>query len=159
RRVGYRRPPSGRPRAAPWRAGYRPRAARRVRFRVRVPDGAHESAPQRENRHRVHDARRAVHLHQLTSHQGSLRTRRPRARPRAGHGGSEVARQACQAANRRRQKVSLTGGTMGRLAERTTRITSSPTMAITATVDRLRRTGVEIVDFGAGEPDFTTPEP
>ena len=48
---------------------------------------------------------------------------------------------------------------MGRLAERTTRITASPTMAITATVDRLRRTGVEIIDFGAGEPDFSTPEP
>jgi aspartate aminotransferase len=48
---------------------------------------------------------------------------------------------------------------MGRLADRTTRITSSPTMAITATVDRLQRAGVEIVDLGAGEPDFTTPEP
>src|SRR5690242_20446732 len=48
---------------------------------------------------------------------------------------------------------------MGRLAERTKRIESSPTMAITATVDRLRRTGVEVIDFGAGEPDFTTPEP
>jgi aspartate aminotransferase len=48
---------------------------------------------------------------------------------------------------------------MARLADRTRRIESSPTMAITATVDRLRRAGVEIVDFGAGEPDFTTPEP
>src|SRR5437867_7677974 len=48
---------------------------------------------------------------------------------------------------------------MGRLANRTRHIESSPTMAITATVDRLRRAGVEIVDFGAGEPDFPTPEP
>jgi len=48
---------------------------------------------------------------------------------------------------------------MGRLADRIRYIESSPTMAITATVDRLRRAGVEIVDFGAGEPDFTTPEP
>src|SRR5438034_11522728 len=48
---------------------------------------------------------------------------------------------------------------MGRLADRTQHIESSPTMAITATVDRLRRAGVEIIDFGAGEPDFTTPEP
>src|SRR5437763_9689613 len=48
---------------------------------------------------------------------------------------------------------------MGRLADRIRYIESSPTMAITATVDRLRRAGVEIMDFGAGEPDFTTPEP
>src|SRR5437763_6485151 len=48
---------------------------------------------------------------------------------------------------------------MGRLADRIRYIESSPTMAITATVDRLRRAGVEIIDFGAGEPDFATPEP
>lgn len=46
---------------------------------------------------------------------------------------------------------------MPRLAERTTRIASSPTMKVTATVDRLRREGVEVIDFGAGEPDFPTP--
>src|SRR5881275_897569 len=44
-----------------------------------------------------------------------------------------------------------------RLAERTTRIASSPTMKVTATVDRLRREGVDVIDFGAGEPDFGTP--
>ena len=44
------------------------------------------------------------------------------------------------------------------LATRTTRISSSPTMKVTSTVDRLRREGVEVVDFGAGEPDFPTPE-
>jgi aspartate aminotransferase len=46
-----------------------------------------------------------------------------------------------------------------KLANRTTRIASSPTMKVTATVDRLRRSGVEVIDFGAGEPDFSTPEP
>ncbi|HMF98721.1 MAG TPA: aminotransferase class I/II-fold pyridoxal phosphate-dependent enzyme, partial [Vicinamibacterales bacterium] len=46
-----------------------------------------------------------------------------------------------------------------KLADRTTRIATSPTMKVTATVDRLRRTGVEVIDFGAGEPDFSTPEP
>jgi aspartate aminotransferase len=30
-------------------------------------------------------------------------------------------------------------------------------MKVTATVDRLRRAGVEVIDFGAGEPDFPTP--
>jgi len=45
------------------------------------------------------------------------------------------------------------------LADRTTRIASSPTMKVTGTVDRLRRSGVEVIDFGAGEPDFPTPDP
>jgi aspartate aminotransferase len=45
-----------------------------------------------------------------------------------------------------------------RLADRTTRIAGSPTMKVTATVDRLRRSGVEVIDFGAGEPDFPTPD-
>jgi aspartate aminotransferase len=43
-----------------------------------------------------------------------------------------------------------------KLADRTTRIASSPTMRVTATVDRLRREGVNVLDFGAGEPDFAT---
>ena len=45
-----------------------------------------------------------------------------------------------------------------KLADRTTRIGGSPTMKVTATVDRLRRSGVEVIDFGAGEPDFPTPD-
>ena len=44
-----------------------------------------------------------------------------------------------------------------RLADRAARISTSPTMRVTATVDRLRREGVEVIDFGAGEPDFSTP--
>jgi aspartate aminotransferase len=48
---------------------------------------------------------------------------------------------------------------MARLAARTTRIASSATMAVTATVDKLRRAGIDVIDFGAGEPDFGTPEP
>jgi aspartate aminotransferase len=44
------------------------------------------------------------------------------------------------------------------LAERTKRIAGSATMAVTATVDRLRRSGVDVIDLGAGEPDFPTPD-
>ena len=47
---------------------------------------------------------------------------------------------------------------MTRLADRTARIATSQTMKVTATVDRLRRDGVEVIDFGAGEPDFGTPD-
>jgi aspartate aminotransferase len=43
------------------------------------------------------------------------------------------------------------------LADRTRRIASSPTMQVTSTVDRLRREGIEVIDFGTGEPDFATP--
>lgn len=46
---------------------------------------------------------------------------------------------------------------MSRLAARTNRIATSPTMSVTATVDRLKREGVAVLDFGAGEPDFPTP--
>jgi aspartate aminotransferase len=46
---------------------------------------------------------------------------------------------------------------MTRLASRTGRLAMSPTMTMTATVDRLRREGVTVIDFGAGEPDFPTP--
>jgi aspartate aminotransferase len=46
---------------------------------------------------------------------------------------------------------------MSRLASRTGRLAISPTMTMTATVDRLRREGVTVIDFGAGEPDFPTP--
>lgn len=48
---------------------------------------------------------------------------------------------------------------MPRLSDRTRRIATSPTMNVTAAVDRLRRDGIEVIDFGAGEPDFGTPHP
>ena len=43
------------------------------------------------------------------------------------------------------------------LAERTTRIASSPTMKGLLAAERLRREGVDVVDLSAGEPDFATP--
>lgn len=43
-------------------------------------------------------------------------------------------------------------------AERLAQITPSATLKVAAEADRLRRAGVDVVDFGAGEPDFTTPE-
>ena len=47
---------------------------------------------------------------------------------------------------------------MAKLAERTQKIAGSPTQAVTALVDKLRRSGIEVIDFGAGEPDFPTVE-
>ncbi len=44
------------------------------------------------------------------------------------------------------------------LAERISLISVSSTMRVAAEADRLRREGIDVVDFGAGEPDFPTPE-
>jgi aspartate aminotransferase len=44
------------------------------------------------------------------------------------------------------------------LAERISLISESSTMKVAADADRLRREGKDVVDFGAGEPDFPTPE-
>ena len=44
------------------------------------------------------------------------------------------------------------------LAERTTRIASSPTMKGLIAAERLRKAGADVVDVSAGEPDFPTPD-
>ncbi len=44
------------------------------------------------------------------------------------------------------------------LSERIALISESSTMKVAADADRLRREGIDVVDFGAGEPDFPTPE-
>jgi aspartate aminotransferase len=43
------------------------------------------------------------------------------------------------------------------LAQRLANVTGSATMKVAAEADRLKRAGIQIVDFGAGEPDFPTP--
>ena len=43
-------------------------------------------------------------------------------------------------------------------AERIGRISESSTMKVSAECDRMRREGIDVVDFGAGEPDFPTPD-
>jgi aspartate aminotransferase len=44
------------------------------------------------------------------------------------------------------------------MTERISRISESSTMKVAADADRLRREGIDVVDFGAGEPDFPTPD-
>ena len=44
------------------------------------------------------------------------------------------------------------------LAARMSRIASSPTMKGTVAAENLRKQGFDVVDLGAGEPDFPTPE-
>ena len=48
--------------------------------------------------------------------------------------------------------------TLQELADRISSISVSSTMKVAADADRLRREGADVVDFGAGEPDFPTPD-
>ena len=48
--------------------------------------------------------------------------------------------------------------TRGALASRISLISVSSTMKVMADAERLRREGADVVDFGAGEPDFPTPD-
>ena len=45
-----------------------------------------------------------------------------------------------------------------KLTDRINRIEPSATMAVVAEADKLRQQGVDVVDFGAGEPHFATPQ-
>jgi len=45
-----------------------------------------------------------------------------------------------------------------KLTDRINRIEPSATMAVVAEADKLRSQGVDVVDFGAGEPHFATPQ-
>jgi len=44
-----------------------------------------------------------------------------------------------------------------KLTDRINRIEPSATMAVVAEADKLRQQGIDVVDFGAGEPHFATP--
>jgi len=46
-----------------------------------------------------------------------------------------------------------------KIATRLAGISVSPTIAVMQEAQRLKRQGVDIIDFGPGEPDFPTPEP
>jgi len=46
----------------------------------------------------------------------------------------------------------------GRISQRAVRVAESATMAITAEANRLRAAGESVIGYGAGEPDFATPE-
>ena len=49
-------------------------------------------------------------------------------------------------------------GQMMEIAERISSISVSSTMKVAADAEKLRSEGVDVVDFGAGEPDFPTPD-
>jgi aspartate aminotransferase len=44
------------------------------------------------------------------------------------------------------------------LAERMRRVTASPTLKVLVAAEQMRQRGIDVVEFGAGEPDFDTPD-
>jgi aspartate aminotransferase len=54
--------------------------------------------------------------------------------------------------------VSATTGAKVQLTDRINRIQISPTAAVIAEAEKLKSRGVDVADFGPGEPDFPTPE-
>src|SRR5579872_6551943 len=44
------------------------------------------------------------------------------------------------------------------LADRVNRISVSPTMAVLQEAEKYKSKGIDVADFGPGEPDFPTPE-
>jgi len=47
---------------------------------------------------------------------------------------------------------------MSSLSKRAQNIAPSPTLAISAAAAEMKKRGIDVVSFGAGEPDFDTPE-
>ncbi len=43
------------------------------------------------------------------------------------------------------------------ISKRTSQISPSPTLSITAKVKKMQAEGINVIGFGAGEPDFDTP--
>src|SRR5580693_1883953 len=56
------------------------------------------------------------------------------------------------------QIAQLEGSFMQQLAQRATTLTPSLTLAIDAKAKKLKAEGVDVCGFGAGEPDFDTPQ-
>ena len=47
---------------------------------------------------------------------------------------------------------------VGVIADRLSAISESPTLKVGANAEKMRRAGIDVIDLGAGEPDFNTPE-
>ena len=133
----------------PRRDGDRARPARPRRLRVRVPVRAHEPPARARHRHRVLHDRRAQPLRQLVARQGSRQPRRRRHRSRARRRSSPRSRRSTQ---------EVTMPIPIKLASRLDPIKPSITLAVTAKAAKLKADGIDVISFGAGEPDFDTPD-
>ena len=97
----------------------------------------------------VSDGGRGVLVPQFAPGKGSGFARRKCFGPGASGGGSPAKDQIWT--------VNKIMQTLQALAERISTISVSSTMKVAADAEKLRREGADVVDFGAGEPDFPTP--
>ena len=104
------------------------------------------------DRNHVSDGRRSSLVHQLTSGKRGDPAGRRRIRSGAARGGKTFERQNYT------EVSSSHACRLSRFPNASDLITVSSTMKVAADADRLRREGVDVVDFGAGEPDFPTPD-
>src|SRR3569623_766389 len=128
-----------------------PRFARPRGLRVRVPVRAHEPPSRADRRYGVLHDGRAQPLRLELARQGSREPRRRRARPRAGTG-----RRSPRVEVRQRQEGQA--AMKLKIASRLDPIKPSIPLAVPAKAARLKAEGVDVISFGAGEPDFDTPE-
>ena len=117
----------------------------------------------------LHDAGGAVHIRQLAAREGSGRARRvgdgPGARPcriaAAGETPAPGHRSARVSDHSTKPGPGVAGTAMAPpgagLADRMRHVALSPTMKGTIAAEQLKRQGIDLVDLGAGEPDFPTP--
>src|SRR5262249_36464712 len=125
----------------------------RLRLRVRIPDGAHEPQTVQHGRDGIPDAAREVHVHLVTPDQRSGQLRRV--------GGEPGARRRREAPHRKVSPqvagLSRPRSSMPVFADRLKSLAPSSTLAVQARARELRARGVDVISFGAGEPDFDTP--
>src|SRR5262249_50696020 len=117
-------------------------------LRVRVPVRPYEPPARARRGHHVPDDRRGALLRIVLAGQRGGRLRRRRRRVGSG-GGAARARAEGRKGNTHSMSI--------RIASRRRDIKPSITLAVTARAARLRADGIDVIGFGAGEPDFDTP--
>src|SRR5690606_16773678 len=93
-------------------------------------------------------------LRELVPRQGGRQPRWRRDRPRATPGGGRAGQEVREI----RKAMSQFPPPNVKTASRLDAIKPSITLAVTAKAARLKAAGVDVISFGAGEPDFDTPE-
>ena len=121
-----------------------------VGLRVRVPDGPHQPAPQPGHRDGLSHDRVQVVLHELEPDQGGSQPRRVRPGSRPRNRSPETPGEIRRQFQERVKDMKL--GPLTKV------LRPSPTLAVTMKAKALQKEGRDIIGFGAGEPDFDTPD-
>ena len=116
-----------------------------------------ESPAQSWHRNYFHDGQRSLFVYQFAAGERSLQPGRRYRRFGASSGRSPSPPAAFPHPEERDIAASMQS-VANPIAERISSISVSSTMKVSADAEKLRASGVDVVDFGAGEPDFPTPD-